>query len=96
METARIVAESLTFASGALLLRPALRVNGVLRESAALASIFDQSTARVDRQTIPAIREQLDALGSSWNAWDDRCLKSGAALFVLSGLLKLVLVWLEP
>ena len=95
MATAEIIAEFLAFLSGALLLRPALRVNGVLRDSAALRRIFQKSPAKVDRQTIPAIRKELEALSSSWNRWDDRCLKSGAVLFVLSGLVKLVLVCLK-
>ena len=96
MGTAQIIAECLAFLSGALLLRPALRVNGVLRESATLRSILRTSKAKVDQQTIPAIRKQLDAVGSSWDRWDDRCLKSGAVLFLLSGLLKLILVCLKP
>lgn len=96
MGTAEIIAEFLAFLSGALLLRPALRVNGLLRESAVLRSIFEASPAKVDQQTIPVIRKQLDSLGSSWNQWDNRCLKSGAVLFLLSGLLKLVLVCLKP
>lgn len=95
MAAAEVIAEFLAFLSGALLLRPALRINDVLRDSAALRRIFEQSPARVDQQTIPVIRKQLEALSSSWNRWDDRCLKSGAILFVLSGLVKLVLVCLK-
>ncbi|MHB1057380.1 MAG: hypothetical protein ACYC0F_05820 [Rhodanobacter sp.] len=93
MVTAEIIAEFLAFLSGALLLRPALRANGLLREIAALHKILQESTAKVDRVTIPVILKGFD---SSWDPWDDRCLKSGAVLFVLSGLVKLVLVCLKP
>lgn len=85
--------ELLAFLSGALLLRPAVRINGVLRDSENLRAILEKSTAQVDRETIPAIRTELEKLSSSWDKWDDRCLKWGVGLFTLSGFIKLFLVW---
>jgi hypothetical protein len=87
------LAELLAFFSGAILLRPAIRINGVLRDSADLRAILEKSTAKVDHETIPAIRQELEKLSSSWDKWDDRCLKWGVGLFALSGLIKLLLVW---
>jgi hypothetical protein len=88
--------ELLAFLSGALLLRPAVRVNSVLRDSAALQAILQRSKAKVDQQTIPKILGALKDLTSSWDKWDDRCLKWGAGLFAVSGLVKLVLAWSKP
>lgn len=91
-----LVAELLAAASGVLLVRPALRVNGVMRDSAALRAILKTSTAAVDRATIPTVVAELDQQTARWDQWDDRCLKLGVFLFTVSSLIKVVLVWLKP
>ena len=83
------LAELLAFIGGLLLLRPAFRVNGLMREAASLREILKQSRARIDQETIPVVTKKLDEMGSSWNRWDELCLRGGAVLFVCSGAIKL-------
>ena len=86
------LAELLAFIGGLLLLRPAFRVNGLMREAASLREILKQSRARIDQETIPVVTEKLDEMGTSWNRWDELCLRGGAVLFVCSGAIKLAQV----
>jgi hypothetical protein len=85
-----LLGEVLAFVSGLVLLRPAWRVNALLRMSADLKDILESSDAAVERQVIPTVLERLQAAGSDWNAWDQRCLRLGAATFVASAAIKLV------
>ena len=87
-----LLAEMLAFIGGLLLLRPAFRVNGLMREAASLRDILQHSHARIDQETIPLVTEQIDDLGTSWNRWDELCLRGGAVLFVCSGAMKLALL----
>lgn len=87
-----LVAELLAFIGGLLLLRPAFRVNGLMREAASLREILKQSRARIDQEAIPLVTEKLDELGTRWNRWDQLCLRGGAVMFVCSGAIKLALL----
>ncbi|WP_159098227.1 hypothetical protein [Parazoarcus communis] len=87
-----LLAELLAFIGGVLLLRPAFRLNGLMREAASLRGILEHSQARIDQETIPLVTEQLDDLGTSWNRWDELCLRGGAVMFVCSGAIKLALL----
>lgn len=81
--------ELLAFLSGVALLKPAWRVNGVLRQSAELRAILKQSQSQLVQQTVPGILGRLDAVATDWNVWDQRCLRWGAALFALSSFIRL-------
>lgn len=89
-----LLAELLAFLSGLLLLRPAWRVNDILRQSAQLRAILKDSASNLERNTIPTIQKRLDETASNWNYWDQLCLRIGALLFVLSTLIKLSLALL--
>jgi hypothetical protein len=81
--------ELLTFISGLLLLRPAWRINGLLRQSAALKAILNVSQSEIDKQTIPDVRSKLESAVTAWDPADELCIRLGALTFVAASFIKL-------
>jgi hypothetical protein len=82
--------EFLAFLSGLLLLRPAWRINGLLRQSAALKKILNVSQSEIDKQTIPDVRKKLEDAVTTWDPTDELCIRVGALTFAASAFIKLV------